>query len=324
MKLVGLAVWLLLGCASLHGQEQGGASQAPAGASGSKEVKILAPAGTRLKAGAVVTAAKLIKRVNPAYPPLARQTRISGTVSLDAVIGKDGSVLQLKVLSGHPLLIQAALDAVRLWKYSPTLLEGEPVEVETTIDVIFSIQDGNKPPGEADRLAGAKPSQQVDPQLRADLSKLLESLQSHETMKEAMAGLRPVLFTNIHDEGERQKLLNSFEQKWIALYDSDAYREGALTTYAKYLNDDDAKALMAFYETPTGQKFTTVMPKIMADLMELGQRLAADLVPAMMKELCAENPALAGQLPGCIAKEGEKKSELPRPESPSGSAGTSK
>jgi protein TonB len=73
------------------------------------------------------------------YPPLARQTRISGTVRLHAIIGKDGSVQQLEVLSGHPLLVQAALDAVRQWRYRPTLLNGEPVEVDTTIDVIFSL-----------------------------------------------------------------------------------------------------------------------------------------------------------------------------------------
>jgi protein TonB len=86
-----------------------------------------------------VTAAMLVNRVQPVYPPLARQTRISGTVRLHAIIGKDGSVQQLEVLSGHPLLVQAALDAVRQWRYRPTLLNGEPVEVDTTIDVIFSL-----------------------------------------------------------------------------------------------------------------------------------------------------------------------------------------
>jgi len=73
------------------------------------------------------------------YPPLARQTRISGTVRLHAIIGKDGTIQQLEVLNGHPLLQQSALDAVRQWRYQPTLLNGEPVEVDTTIDVIFSL-----------------------------------------------------------------------------------------------------------------------------------------------------------------------------------------
>jgi len=86
-----------------------------------------------------VQAARLVNKVQPLYPPLARQTRISGTVKLHAIIGKDGSVQQLQMVSGHPLLVQAALDAVRQWRYQPTLLNGEPVEVDTEIDVIFSL-----------------------------------------------------------------------------------------------------------------------------------------------------------------------------------------
>jgi periplasmic protein TonB len=97
------------------------------------------PTQTRIRQGGAVQAAMLVNRVQPQYPPLARQTRISGTVRLHAIISKEGSVQQLEVLSGHPLLVQAALDAVRQWKYRPTTLNGEPVEVDTTIDVIFSL-----------------------------------------------------------------------------------------------------------------------------------------------------------------------------------------
>lgn len=93
----------------------------------------------RIRQGGNVQAAKLINRVQPTYPPLARQARIQGTVRLHAIIAKDGTVQQLEVLSGHPLLVQAALDAVRQWRYQPTLLNMEPVEVDTTIDVIFSL-----------------------------------------------------------------------------------------------------------------------------------------------------------------------------------------
>ena len=94
---------------------------------------------SRIRVGGNVTAARVLNRVNPVYPPLARQTRISGTVRLHAIIAKDGTVQQLEVMSGHPLLVQAALDAVRQWRYQPTLLNGEPVEVDTTVDVIFSL-----------------------------------------------------------------------------------------------------------------------------------------------------------------------------------------
>jgi protein TonB len=97
------------------------------------------PAQSRIKVGGNVTAARIVNRTAPVYPALARQTRISGTVRLHAIIAKDGTVQQLEVLSGHPLLVQSALDAVRQWRYQPTLLNGEPVEVDTTVDVIFSL-----------------------------------------------------------------------------------------------------------------------------------------------------------------------------------------
>jgi len=89
--------------------------------------------------GGDVQAAKLVKKVIPAYPPLARQARVSGTVQLIGVIAKDGTIQQLQVVSGHPLLVKAALDAVRQWIYRPTLLNGQAVEVIAPIDVIFTL-----------------------------------------------------------------------------------------------------------------------------------------------------------------------------------------
>jgi protein TonB len=96
----------------------------------------------RIKVGGNVQQANLVKQVKPPYPPLARQARIQGTVILEAVINRQGSVDQLRVVSGHPLLVQSAMDAVRQWKYRPTLLNGEPVEVVTTITVNFNLSGG--------------------------------------------------------------------------------------------------------------------------------------------------------------------------------------
>jgi len=92
---------------------------------------------SRTKVGGQVQEAKIISRPNPVYPPLARQARIQGKVQLHAIIDKDGRVGQLEVVSGHPLLVKAALDAVQNWRYQATVLNGEPVEVDTTIDVNF-------------------------------------------------------------------------------------------------------------------------------------------------------------------------------------------
>jgi len=93
----------------------------------------------RIRVGGQVEAAKLIYHPNPQYPPLAKMARIQGTVRLEAVIAKDGTIQDLKVLSGHPLLVRSALDAVKQWRYQPTLLNGQPVEVVTEIDVHFTL-----------------------------------------------------------------------------------------------------------------------------------------------------------------------------------------
>lgn len=99
--------------------------------------KPAAPA--RIKQGGAVTAASIITQTKPTYPPLARQARIQGVVVLHAIIDKEGKVSQLEVISGHPLLVQSALDAVKQWRYKPTLLNGDPVEVDTTIQVTFTM-----------------------------------------------------------------------------------------------------------------------------------------------------------------------------------------
>jgi protein TonB len=89
--------------------------------------------------GGRVQAAKLIRNPQPVYPQIARQARISGTVELAAIIGEDGHIQELHVVSGHPLLRQAAMDAVKQWVYQPTLLNEQAVKVSTTIDVIFTL-----------------------------------------------------------------------------------------------------------------------------------------------------------------------------------------
>jgi len=97
------------------------------------------PPPKRIRVSSGVQAAKKIHDVAPIYPPLAKQARIEGTVKLQAIIGKDGTIQNLTVVSGHPLLVQAALDAVQQWRYAPTLLNNEPVEVETFIEVHFRL-----------------------------------------------------------------------------------------------------------------------------------------------------------------------------------------
>jgi len=94
----------------------------------------------RIPVGGNVQQAKLVNQPKPQYPPLARQARIQGTVRFTAIIGVDGRIQNLTLVSGHPLLVPAAQAAVKEWVYQPTLLNGEPVEVVTQIDVNFTLQ----------------------------------------------------------------------------------------------------------------------------------------------------------------------------------------
>jgi protein TonB len=81
----------------------------------------------------------LIHQVRPVYPKEAKSKRIQGTVKFDVVISKTGVVSELHVVSGNPILVSAAMDAVKQWRYAPTLLNGEAVDVKTTIDINFTL-----------------------------------------------------------------------------------------------------------------------------------------------------------------------------------------
>ena len=97
------------------------------------------PTQQRIRVGGNVAAAKLVHQVQPVYPQIAKTAHVQGTVLLHAIIAKDGTIQELQYVSGPPLLMRAAMDAVHEWRYSPTLLNGEPVEVDTTIQVVFTL-----------------------------------------------------------------------------------------------------------------------------------------------------------------------------------------
>ena len=99
--------------------------------------KVATPQRIRVSSG--VQSGLLIKKVTPNYPPLARPARIQGKVILQAEISKDGTIQNLQLISGHAMLAPAAIEAVKQWRYKPYLLNGEPVAVETQVEVNFSL-----------------------------------------------------------------------------------------------------------------------------------------------------------------------------------------
>ena len=96
----------------------------------------------RVRVSQGVSEGNLISQIKPPYPPMAKMARVQGAVVLQALISKQGTIQNLRVVSGHPMLVQAALDAVKQWRYRPYLLNGEPVEVETQITLNFSLSGG--------------------------------------------------------------------------------------------------------------------------------------------------------------------------------------
>jgi len=107
----------------------------------------------RVRVSSGVASGLVLSKVDPLYPPLARQARIQGTVVLQVIINRDGDVDNLQLISGHPMLAPAAITAVKQWKYKPYLLNGEPVMVETQVQVNFQLSD--KPPAQG--IAGDQP-----------------------------------------------------------------------------------------------------------------------------------------------------------------------
>ncbi|HTT23643.1 MAG TPA: energy transducer TonB [Candidatus Sulfotelmatobacter sp.] len=101
--------------------------------------KFVPPTPQRVRISQGVTRGLLIQKIEPQYPPLARAARVQGEVVLSAVIDANGQITNLQLVSGHPMLVPSAISAVKQWRYKPYLLNGQPVEVETTITVIFSL-----------------------------------------------------------------------------------------------------------------------------------------------------------------------------------------
>jgi len=119
------------------GGTMGGVMGSIIGASNAPIPKMTAP--TRLRVSQGVVSGLKIKEVKPVYPAIAKTARVQGNVVLQAEISKEGVIENLRVISGPPLLIQSALDAVKQWRYRPYVLNGEPVAVETTVTVVFSL-----------------------------------------------------------------------------------------------------------------------------------------------------------------------------------------
>jgi TonB family protein len=259
----------------------------------------------RIRVGGNVQVAKMRHQVKPVYPPIAKTAKISGTVILHAVIGKDGTVSALQFVSGPPLLMKAAMDAVKQWVYEPTSLNGAAVEVDTTISVVFTL-DGKAP----------EETKPIDPVLRADILKLFDATglrQNAVIAGKAMSeAIRPVILKSLPDMPQREEIADAYMEKLFALVDSPQFVDRAVEVYAKYFTDEDVQALTEFYKTPAGQHLNATTPKLLPDMNKMGQQLAADNMNAIWTEMCKTYPQLKGKTTYCPAdKENQSQRQAP-------------
>lgn len=285
------------------------------------------PTPTRIRVGGTVEAAKLTSHLMPVYPPIAIQAHISGTVVLHVVIASDGTVKEASAVSGPQIFLQSAIDAVKQWQYQPTLFNGQPVEVDTTVTVVYELSgeedqeltpsvevEGVPPLNPASGAQPAGATQPIDPQLKADIQQMLDKMHVSDTGKAMFQNIyqaiRPTILRTLPDTPDREKIADAYGQKLGNLMTSDEFTDGITEIYAKYFSDADVKALIAFYGTPTGQRLLAVAPQIATDGQRLGMRIAMEHVAGIFKELCEEYPELQGKASFCAAGSTETKGEL--------------
>jgi TonB family protein len=275
------------------------------------------PVPQRIRIGGNVQSAKIISKPLPLYPDAAKKAHIEGAVILHVIIAKDGSVQTVQYISGPQELTQAAMDGVRQWKYQPTLLNGEPVEVDTTVSVVFTLGDSAPSPAAttpAPAPAAASPIA-IDPQLKADILHFLDVThavdRAQTTGRAAFETLRPQLSAAMPNTPNREKIVTAYSEKLVSLFQGAEFTDRLVAIYAKYFSDDDVKALAQFYETPAGQHFNDHMSDVMTDGMNVGQQLAAENLQRIFSELCQEYPELQGQAQFCAASTDKKSQLLP-------------
>ncbi len=285
--------------------------------------------GTRIRIGGNVASSKITHLVQPVYPEAAKSAHISGTVMLHCVIAKDGTIMQLTYVSGPPLLLKAAMDAVRQWTYQPTLLNGNPVEVDTTVSVVFTLggttsaddsQQGPAPaaPDKSDLGMGAAPSSDIDSQFKADILRLMDLTHFQDkqrvTIRQLFNSMRPALLATIPVTPNREKIVDTYMEKLGDLLQSDEFTARVIAIYAQDLTDADVKAAVAFYETPAGQHYLEGTTKMAPDLVTIGQQVALRNLPAIFRDLCKQYPELQGVEKFCAPPAPDRKSILLGPD----------
>jgi TonB family protein len=271
------------------------ASQNPPSSAGQQ-----AGAPSRIRISQDVAEAQLINKVAPVYPPAAKLAKVSGTVTLHVVIGADGVVQRTEFISGPQLLLASAMDAVRQWRYKPTLLNGQPVEVDTTVVLVFDLSK--------EMSTNEPATSEVNPQFRADVAKLFRlAIYRQSSERDAIPEFVSILVhtaPSFDDLPNKDALLNAYRSKLLSILDSSELTDRISEVYAKYLSDDDIKSLTMFLESPAGQHFRAAELELDNGVAQAAIDLAHDQIPEINKEFCSEHPELRGKTSICPSQTG--------------------
>jgi len=258
-----------------------------------------------------VMAGNRISGDTPIYPATAKAAQVQGTVVLQALISPQGKVENLRVISGPPMLQQAALDAVRTWTYRPYLLSGgpgriltkngwvtaptqsEPVAVRTQINVVFSLA-GSPPaaapdPQNSPAAGTGAPAPAIPPPPPAhpitteQVHELMQMTGAVNLTKQMLDGMMPTLRQtmppymppDVLDDFERTLLGADFEAMLVH-------------TYQAHLSTEDAAQIIAFYNTPAGQHMLAAMPQIAKESQQAGQQLGEQVMIEVLQRHQAE------------------------------------
>ena len=229
-------------------------------------------------------AAKLISKVEPKYPPLAKMARIQGSVQLEVVISRGGAIKDLKVISGHPLLVKAALDAVQRWRYQPTLVHGEPGEVITDIQVFFLLERSP---------VSAEP--QIDPAKEGDIRRILELTGTEKTYSSIAPQLGKTLGEALEKKlppgGRSRQIVETFVQKYTQRMLSETVSL-LIQFYDKNFTHEEIKGLVQFYRSPLGRKMIQASSQLVQDIMRSSEQFGAQLTMEILSEMEKDYPEL--------------------------------
>lgn len=318
---IGLALSILFFAIGTYPQEENTPPETAAPNSDS-------PLPQRIRVGEKMESASIVRIVQPEYPAAAREAHVTGEVVLHCTVGKDGAVHTLEYVSGPRILIAAAIDAARQWRYRPLRVNRQPLEVDTTITVVFALDDsGNLKPQpyspyshvspDAEDVDPAADAQTIDPQFKADILHLFDVMhlrsRTSEMSHTMFQSLRPAVVASLPPTPNRERIADSYEQRLAALLASTEFIDREAALYAKYLSDDDVKALSDFYQTSAGQHFNDATAQLTAASSQAGQEMVAENLPSILRGLCADYPELQGEAPFCPKQTPPKKSLLIQP-----------